>query len=329
MSFAKGKDIMVFVETSENEPVKAALEVIAKAYLLAKAEGVKLVGLLVGQKNDDLNKIIASNGVDKIINVENNSENSEDIAEIIAEVAKKYDPSLLLMGATLAGKDISALVAKRLTTACVTDVIEIKEIDGDLVFTSPVYGGTLLNDVVINSDNLKIVTVRPGSFKKNELQDKEAEVVDEIVEIKKDIRTIIKETIKEAGESVNLEEAEIVVVGGRGMGDKDNFKLIEELADVLGGVVGGTRPVTEDGWINRSQQVGQSGKIITPKLYIGAGVSGAIQHLSGITGSQYIVAINKDEDAPIFGVADCGIVGDAMKVLPIMIEEIKKYKEAN
>lgn len=330
MSFTNGKDIMVFVETNENEPVKAALEVIAKASELAKAESVNLVGLLLGSNTDEAAKICAASGVNKIVIVEEDSENVEVIGNIVAEMAKKYDPSLLLMGSTLAGKDIAAEVAKKCETACVTDVINIAEGEEGLTFTAPVYGGTLLNDVVITNDSLKMASVRPGSFKKNELDESlSAEIVKEEVEEIKDLKTIIKETIAEVGESVNLEEAEIVVVGGRGMGSKENFELIHELAKVCGGVVGGTRPVTEEDWISRSQQVGQSGKIITPKLYIGAGVSGAIQHLSGISGSDYIVAINKDEDAPIFEIADVGIVGDAMKVLPLMIEEIKKIKEQN
>lgn len=327
MSFANGKDIMVFVETNENEPVKSALEVIAKATELKEAEGVKLVGLLIGTETEKAAEEIAASGVDKIITVKEESVNPEVVGNIVVEMAKKYDPSMLLMGATLLGKDVAAMVAKAMGTAAISDVVEIANGD-ELVFTAPVYGGSLLNDVVIEGEGIKVASVRPGSFKKNELTDNKAEIVEETVEAAKDLKTVIKETIKEAGESVNLEEAEIVVVGGRGMGSKENFVLIEELAEVMGGVVGGTRPVTEDGWINRSQQVGQSGKIITPKVYVGAGVSGAVQHLSGISGSDYIIAINKDEDAPIFEIADCGIVADAMKALPLMIEEIKKIKEA-
>ena len=329
MSFTNGKDIMVFVETNENEPVKVALEVIAEASKLAKGENVNLVGLVIGEDTEKTAEICAKAGVNKVIVVKEESKDVEILANIISEIAKKYDPSLLLMGATLIGKDLAAVVAKKCETACVTDVNAIS-IDGDeILFTAPVYGGTLLNDVVIKAEGLKMATIRPGSFKKDELSEETAEIIEETVNVPKDLKTVIKDIIKEAGESVNLEEAEIVVVGGRGMGNKENFELIHELAKVVGGVVGGTRPVTEDGWISRSQQVGQSGKIVTPKLYIGAGVSGAIQHLSGITGSDYIVAINKDEDAQIFDVADVGIVGDAMKVLPLMIEAIKKIKEEN
>ena len=142
------------------------------------------------------------------------------------------------------------------------------------------------------------------------------------------IKLQIKETVKEIAESVNLEEAEVIVSGGRGMGSKENFALVDDLAKLLGGVVGATRPAIEDGWVSKIHQVGQSGKIVAPKLYIACGISGATQHVSGIMNSGYIVAINKDEDAPIFDVANVGIVGDVMKVLPVMIEEIKKIKDA-
>ena len=141
-----------------------------------------------------------------------------------------------------------------------------------------------------------------------------------------DVRTKVVETVKEIAESVNLEEAQVIVSGGRGMGSKDNFALVEQLAEVLGGVVGATRPAIEEGWVSRAHQVGQSGKIVAPKLYIACGISGATQHVSGMIGSGYIVAINKDEDASIFDVADVGIVGDVTKVLPVMIEEMKKRK---
>ena len=140
------------------------------------------------------------------------------------------------------------------------------------------------------------------------------------------IKTKVVEAVKEISESVNLEEAKVIVTGGRGMGSQENFALVEELAQLLGGVVGATRPAIEEGWVSRAHQVGQSGKIVSPALYIACGVSGATQHVSGMTGSGYVVAINKDEDAPIFDVADVGIVGDVMKVLPAMIEEIRKRK---
>ncbi len=140
------------------------------------------------------------------------------------------------------------------------------------------------------------------------------------------MRTKIRDTVQKISETVNLEDADVVVAGGRGMGSAENFKLVEKLASLLGGVVGATRPVIEDGWISRAHQVGQSGKIVSPSLYIACGISGATQHVTGMTSSRFIVAINKDEDAPIFEIANVGVVGDVMKVLPVMMEEIRKIK---
>ena len=152
-----------------------------------------------------------------------------------------------------------------------------------------------------------------------------APVTEETVEAV-ELRAVIKEAVKELSESVNLEDAEVIVAGGRGMGSAENFQMVHELAQLLGGVVGASRPAIEDGWVPRNHQVGQSGKIVAPKLYIACGISGATQHVSGMSGSGYIVAINKDEDAPIFEIADVGIVGSVTDILPLMIEEIKARK---
>ena len=187
------------------------------------------------------------------------------------------------------------------------------------------YNGNVLNDMKMGENLPHIATVRSGSFAKNLDESRSGEVADEDVTAE-DVRTKVVETVKEIAESVNLEEAQVIVSGGRGMGSKDNFALVEQLAEVLGGVVGATRPAIEEGWVSRAHQVGQSGKIVAPKLYIACGISGATQHVSGMIGSGYIVAINKDEDASIFDVADVGIVGDVTKVLPVMIEEMKKRK---
>ena len=189
-----------------------------------------------------------------------------------------------------------------------------------MIVTRPVFGGTA-------HENLKIaampavISIRGGSFPA-------PETIPEIEKLEgtADVKTKILDKIEEGGEDVNIEDASVVVSGGRGMGTEEDFQLCAQLADVLGGVVGATRPVIESGWISRTHQVGQSGKIVTPDLYIAAGISGATQHLSGMTGSKYIIAINKDEDAAIFSVADIGIVGDAKAILPLMIEEVKKRK---
>ena len=187
-----------------------------------------------------------------------------------------------------------------------------------------IYGGSLQETVAVNGK--AVVSVRSGTFGKPEEQPgRTAPVTAESVELPA-LRSVVKEAVKELSESVNLEDAEVIVAGGRGMGSAENFQLVCELAQLLGGVVGASRPAIEDGWVPRNHQVGQSGKIVAPKLYIACGISGAMQHVSGMSGSGYIVAINKDEDAPIFDVADVGIVGNVTDILPLMIEEIRARK---
>ena len=229
------------------------------------------------------------------------------------------------MGATPIGKDLAAEVSAKVKGACITDAIGVKEENGAMVYTCPVYGGTVLNDITSDAD-IQVVSIRSGIFKKPEGNGEQVEVVKVPVEVH-NLKTVVKETVKEIAEAVNLEEADVIVAGGRGLGNEENFKLVEELAEVCGGVVGATRPAIEANWISRAHQVGQSGKIVAPKLYIALGISGATQHVSGMIGSGYVIAVNKDEDAPIFDVADVGIVGDVVKVIPLLIEEFKKRKD--
>ena len=201
----------------------------------------------------------------------------------------------------------------------------MKEADGKIVLTAPLYGGTIYSDVTVEGTIVAII--RGGVFKKVDEPDtaKEGAITAETVEIA-DLRAKIVNSVQEISESVNLEEAEIIVAGGRGVGSAENYELVKELAKLLGGVVGATRPVIEEGWVSRAHQVGQSGKIVAPKLYIACGISGAAQHVSGITGSDYIVSINKDEDAPIFEISNIAIVGNCVDALKIMIEEVKKMQ---
>ena len=201
-------------------------------------------------------------------------------------------------------------------------------VDGDkIVYTSPVYAGGILNDDVCESE-IEFALLRSGAFKKAEPDEAKAgEVIAEAIVCPADaIKTKITDVVKEISETVNLEEADIIVAGGRGVGSAENFSILKELADALGGVIGATRAPIEAGWISRAYQIGQSGKSVAPKLYIACGISGATQHVAGITGADYIVAINKDEDAAIFDIANVGIVGNLHEVVPVLTAEVKKLK---
>jgi len=224
-------------------------------------------------------------------------------------------------------QDLASRIAAKLGAGSVNDVIAIKADGNAFVFTVPAFSGNILTDMEIATPT-KVISIRGGCFSKNEPETgKTGDISRKDISVAADaIRFHIRERVQEISESVNLEEAQVIVAGGRGMGSTEGFEKLKELADVLGGVVGCTRAAYEAGWISRAHQVGQSGKIVAPKLYLAFGISGATQHVSGMIGSKYIVAVNKDEDAPIFEVADVGIVGNALEVLPIFIDEFKKLK---
>lgn len=324
------KNIMVYVEIQEGSPVKVGLEMLSPAKKLADAKEGKVIAVVIGSNVKDAADKVAAAGADQVITVDAPAYekfNLDAYAGVMVELVKEENPAVVLVGGTQDGKDIAPMIAAKCDTGCAWDVMAVKAEDGKVIYTCPIYGGTVLEDVEI-AGCPQVATLRSGAFQKLE-NPAAGEVVEKEVSVAEDqIRAKITESVKEIAESINLEEAEVIVSGGRGMGSKENFGLVEELCGLLGGVVGATRPAIEDGWVSKIHQVGQSGKIVAPKLYIACGISGATQHISGIMNSDYIVAINKDEDAPIFDVANVGIVGDVMKVLPVMIEEIKKIKEA-
>ena len=313
------KNVMVYVETAEGKPVNVGLEMLTAAKEVAE----KVTAVVIGAADAAATAI--AYGADDAITVDAAEYNTEAYAAIVVELVKKYAPEMLFVGATPNGKDLGARVAAKLKAGCVTDVIGMKEADGKIVLTAPLYGGTIYSDVTV--EGTVVAIIRGGVFKKAEEPDtaKEGTITAETVEIA-DLRAKIVNSVQEISESVNLEEAEVIVAGGRGVGSAENYELVKELASLLGGVVGATRPVIEEGWVSRAHQVGQSGKIVAPKLYIACGISGAAQHVSGITGSDYIVAINKDEDAPIFEISNIAIVGNCVDALKIMIEEVQKMQ---
>lgn len=307
---------LLFIETDGEKALGGSIELINAAKAL-DAEGTALV---VGNKA--IADTIAAFGIPVIFT--DTATDCDTLTEVLSETVKEQNPDIVLLANTTLAKDVAPRIAGRMNLGCVSDVIGMSKADDKVIYTRPAYGGTILEHIEV--EGTAVVTVRNGSFPKPEATSN-ADVTEKKIEIPADaIKAKIINTVKEISESVNLEEAEVIVSGGRGMGSAENFKLVEELARVLGGVVGATRPAIEDGWISRAHQVGQSGKIVAPKLYIACGISGATQHTSGMTGSNYIVAINKDEEAPIFEVANVAIVGNVNEILPIMIEEMKKAK---
>lgn len=302
--------ILVYLETVEGQIVKVSLEALNAAKKLGKPVAAVVTDASAAPS-------AAAYGADAVLAVSAGAFQAEAYAAMLSDLFDRYEAPCLLLGSTRDGKDLAARVAAKAGAGCITDAMDLNE-NG---WVRSIYGGSLQETVA--AEGRSVVTVRSGTFGKPEEQAGRTAPVETAEAASCELRTAVKETVQELAESVNLEDAEVIVAGGRGMGSAENFKLVHELAELLGGVVGASRPAIEDGWVPRNHQVGQSGKIVAPKLYIACGISGAMQHVSGMTGSGYIVAINKDEDAPIFDVADVGIVGNVNDVLPLMIEEIK------
>lgn len=312
--------VLAFVEVKEGKAINGSLETLTPAVKLGEATAV-----LVGTGLADAAAQVAAYGVPVTV-VESAAASCDELTAVLQAQIEALKPDMVLMSATQMGKDLAPRLAARLNTGCVTDATVI-EADGDTIsFTRPAYGGTVLEHLTMGSARPQIATMRSGSYSKMETGAPAAVTTVSAAVPSDAVRAKLVDVTKEISEAINLEGADVIVTAGRGMGEPEALKLVEELAGLLGAEVGATRPVVEEGWLSRAHQVGQSGKIVAPKLYIACGVSGAMQHISGIMGSKYIVAINKDETAPIFEVANVGIVGDVKVILPLMIEEIRKLK---
>lgn len=333
MSFEEYKNLWVFVETEENVAKPVGYELLKPGRELADKMGEKLVAVVIGGKVDDVVKKVMEYGADEVIVVEgdeyyNYSTDAYSIA--MKTLVDKYKPATILIGATNNGRDLGPKMACDLNTGLTADCTQLDyDVEaGNMVWTRPAFGGNLMAMILCPDTRPQLGTVRPGVFKRPAVTEgREVPVTHEDIHVAPEqIRTKLIERIKEVAEAVNLEEAEIIVSGGRGVGGPQGFGVIKELADLLGGVVGASRAAVDAGWIPHAHQVGQTGKTVGPKLYIACGISGAIQHAAGIAGSDCIVAINKDPEAPIFEIADYAVVGDLFQVIPAMIEEIKKLR---
>ncbi len=332
---AKTKDLWVFIETKEDgSPLSVGLELLNPGRALAGNQGGRLVGAVIGCHTDEAVKAAGEYGADQIVVVdgEEYKEYSTDAyTAALFYLMEKYAPTTMLIGATPNGRDLAPRLSCRLNTGLTADCtnLDVDEESGNMAWTRPAFGGNLMATILCPDHRPQLGTVRPGVFKKEKpFKAVEAEVIREsFVFPKENIRTMVLEKIREAaGELVDLENAEIIVSGGRGVGGPEGFKTIKRLADVLKATVGASRAAVDADWIGHSHQVGQTGKTVGPKIYIACGISGAIQHIAGMSSSDCIIAINKDPDAPIFSIADYGIVGDLFEVVPALAEEIEKAR---
>ena len=331
---AKTKDLWVFVETNEDGTAKnVGIELLTPGKMMAGKQGGQLVAVVIGSGVDEAVKAASEHGADKVIVVDGpefKHYTTDAYAIALCTLVEKYGPTSMLIGATNNGRDLGPRVSCRLHTGLTADctALDIDEESGNVAWTRPAFGGNLMATILCPNHRPQIGTVRPGVFKKSDAAEGKAEIVKEDIHVAEDqIRTQVIELIKEMeGENVDLEGAEIIVSGGRGVGGPEGFEPIKALAKELGATVGASRAAVDAGWIAHAHQVGQTGKTVGPKLYIACGISGAIQHIAGMSSSDVIVAINKDPDAPIFDVADYGVVGNLFEVLPVLTEEIKKAR---
>lgn len=323
------KGIWVIVEHSNSEIRKVSLELLSQGRIIADKTGEPLVAVILGKEAEALAGKVAPYGADKVIIAED-----EKLADyttgaytsVLNKLIRKEEPQAVLLGNTAVGKDLAPRLAQRLGVGMASDCTGM-EIDAEsfLTFRRPVYGGKAFAQVVANARPV-LATIRPNTFPLAVPDEsRKAEVVKEAAEIDpSDLRAIVKEIALAASQRPELIEANIIISGGRGMKGPENYCILEACADVIGAAVGASRAAVDAGWIEQKFQVGQTGKTVSPTLYIACGISGAIQHLAGMGTSKVIVAINKDPEANIFNLADYGVVGDLFEIVPMLTEEFRK-----
>lgn len=320
------RKVLVLGEIRGGSLRNVSFEAIAAAKKVAA--GGEVVGVLIGESVSALSNELIYYGADRVITVENEKlkqYTSDVFSQALLAVIDQEKPEGLFLGHTSLGKDLSPRMAGKLSSGLISDVTAIEEAGGNIVFTRPIYSGKAFEKKIV-TDGLIFATIRQNNITPLEKdENRSGEVASLSVEIK-DLRTIIKEIVRKSSEGVDLSEAKVVIAGGRGVKSEEGFELLKELAQVLGGAVGASRGACDADYCDYSLQIGQTGKVVTPDLYIACGISGAIQHLAGMSNSKVIVAINKDSEANIFNVADYGIVGDLFEVVPLLTEEFKKLK---
>ena len=319
--------ILAVLEQRDGLLKRSAFETICMAKKIAEDLNLEAEAIVIGDEISNIEDI-GKFGINKVTHYKNPElvkYSSSAYRNIVKNYATEIDANYLLFSNTALGKDLAPRLAIKLNAGCVMDCVNIDSSSGELICTRPVYAGKALVDIKCNSDK-KVITIRPNVFKA-QTSDKSSPVDIQVKEEDSpDLGTRVVEYKKSDGK-LDVAEADIIVSGGRGMKGPENFHLIEELAESLGAAVGASRAVVDAGWRPHSEQVGQTGKTVSPNLYVACGISGAIQHLAGMSSSKYIVAINKDKDAPIFNVADYGIAGDVFEVISVLTEEIKRVRK--
>lgn len=325
------KGVLVFAEQRGGKVASVAFELLGAGRRLADRLGVELSAVLLGADDDQANELIKW-GADKVYHCDDpslTSFNDEPYAQFLSSLVEEHKPEIVLAGATPIGRSFIPRVAARLKTGLTADCtsLDIDEGNRNLQQIRPAFGGNIMATILCPNYRPQIATVRPRVMKRNEYDGSRK---GEVVKVRADdlsSNTEVIETVKEAsGLAVNLQEADIIVSGGRGLSDPKGFEMLAELAELLDGTVGASRAAVDEGWIPYSHQVGQTGKTVCPKLYIACGISGAVQHLVGMQSSDVIVAINKNPEAPIFNIATYGIVGDVYEVVPLLIKKIREAK---
>lgn len=335
------KGVYIFAQQVDNEISPIAYELLGKATELAKDLNTEVTAILLGYNVKNLADSLAEYGADNVIVVDNpvlETYRTEPYTQALTAVIKEYKPEVMLVGATAIGRDLGPRVSARVGTGLTADctVLEIGDFPlnplpnreqkhNQLLMTRPAFGGNTIATIACPDNRPQMATVRPGVMQKIAPVDgAKANVIEFNPALEENNCYVeILDVVKEVKNTVNIQEAKILVSGGRGVGSKENFKLLEDLADAIGGTVSCSRAAVDNGWMDSDLQVGQTGKTVRPNVYFAIGISGAIQHTSGMEESDIIIAINKDASAPIFEVADYGIVGDLNKIVPMLTEALK------
>ncbi len=351
-NFAEYKDVWVYTEQRQGKLMNVALELLGEGYRLSReiSDQTKVCAVLVGENTDQLAEELYAYGADTVYQIDDpllKQYTTDGYAKVLTDAIETYKPEIVLFGATHIGRDLAPRVAARLNTGLTADCTRLdihtghymeyletyttasltglSADDGNkgLKQTRPAFGGNLMATIVTPNTRPQMATVRPGVMEKREKQTgKKGELIKVKPELSpNDIQVEVMEVVKEAKELVSLTDAQIICSGGRGLGDASGFELIQEFAKKVGGVVGASRAAVDAGWIDQSHQVGQTGTTVKPRIYFACGISGAIQHLAGMQTSDLIIAINKDPDAPMMGIADYALCGDLKKIIPEIIQQ--------